>query len=246
MSIELLAHVKSKSEADLWNVPPVQLAIPAGARVGTYTGYNVAAADDKRGTVLGRKWVKTLANYPDIRYLISTLLEDPNDARNYSSYLESVSRGTHTPIYMLRDLTCLSGVPDGSHVGLYGQVKSGHRALDGYHVWCVGAATPRKQWQEFCELCTRGIIPVGVYLPTGEVAKGLTGRVYRRDLVAETSTGGSKWRKATSVQNIISHWETIQGQMERISRAGRETSMGSEVRYFEGKPCGENGNTETR
>lgn len=231
MPLEVIVIIHDLSAADAWAVPSVKFAIPIGAAKKNYSKYTVVAAHDERRMVnTDNQWLAMTQKFP-LKYGITPVLEDAHDAQSYVEELERLSKGLFSPIYQILDERALSSIPVGSHVSILGTVVTEFTALKQYKVWVPRKKTARQQWLEFCEFVTRGTIPTGVLLQ--QDSWGVR-NVLRRGLHEEKSQRSEEWKTATSIQNLISHWEAIANQYERISRAGRESQIGRLANVYGG------------
>jgi len=216
MAFEIIAQVSQKSQAELWKSPSVIFAIPTeGGK--QFEGYNVQAIHDNEhvGSAL-YKWRRNTTRYP-VRYAITPLIENQNEARVYSTHFAPIVETLNlTPIYSLRSEYCARELPLGSHICVYRQPREYDLIAD-YKLWVPPSRFPRHAWAIFCESVVRGNVPVGVFLPARTLERPRN-YVVRRDLSFEKVVATNEWKKETSVQNIVSHWEIIASQYERLER----------------------------
>ncbi len=217
-TLELIANVGGKAD-ERWCSPSVMYAIRTAASLATYEKRYVRALSMEESSTNSTSVIrKAVAKYP-IKYIISPKLETSYDAECFIKGIELVKHLVE-PIYVIRSEELLRSIPQGSHVCITEEVSYAFNALTNYNVWIQGSRDQRKTWLAFCELVVRGVIPVGVFLPSIKSILN-SKRRYNRDLRRYKVDSYDQRDIEASVQNIISFWETISSQMDRIARAKR-------------------------
>lgn len=215
VSTNILELYNSKSVGVLTVVGSNDIRGKAGDRfVGVMDWHNDANRDSKLINAVSKG---------DVRWCFTTVLHNQHDARLYHEAFRDVRSLFGDVVYSIASDDCLSGLPAGSHVTVIPNKVQDHYKYAEYNVWLSGVVRPKKQWQVFCEFVVRGVIPTGIVLPIAIMMQSKS--ILRRNLTLEPSKDSYEWKKQTSAQNLMAHWEVIQSQMDRISKAGIRRDM---------------------
>lgn len=216
--LELIVPVSERTEARNWKFDNIRFSVPVGAGKDTFQEYGVRAVHEWNNPAFSNTSILNVVSSYPIKWCFTSELEDYNDTSLMVKKFNSLSGLFYSVVYNVRNFDCLKAIEPGSGVAVQDIDPSELCRLKDYKVWISPCGGYRKQWMKFCEYVTRGIIPAGVMLDPGSsvFTKGI---VIRRDLGRETTKRPIEWITATSVQNIVSYWEVIQSQMDRISRA---------------------------
>jgi len=216
--LELIVPVEDSRSASYWKFDNIRFSIPVGSHKDTYQQYSVRAVHEWNKPAFDNISILNVLSFYPIKWCFTDKLIDYNDTSLMVKKFEKLSGLFYSVVYNINNFDCLKAVPPGSGVMVKKPDIINLHKLKDYKVWIDSVGSYRKQWVTFCEYITRGIIPVGVIIDNGyEIFRRNT--VVRRDLHYEKTERPPEWAITTSVQNIVSYWEVIQSQMDRLSRA---------------------------
>lgn len=216
--LELIVPVSSARDAKAWKFESIRFSVSVGTMKETFRLYSVRAIHDWNGASFDDTGILSAVSTYPVKWCFTSKLIDYNDTSLMVRKFDELSNLFHAVVYWIDNIDCLKAVPVGSGVMVRNVDSIDIARLKDYQVWIGGHTTYRKQWLLFCEYVTRGVIPVGVLLPESN-SKKFYGNVVKRDLGVERTRRSAEWAQETSVQNIVSYWEIVQSQMDRISKA---------------------------